>query len=207
MELGTIHPPRHGWAEACVPLPTRLEAQTLELHLHTPAYNPRLDSPRLDSRNLGVAVAEAWLQHGPRSLDAATGLRLDRPASHADTPSTATWQLIGATGTVTATPGTVLPLTLWWRGAQPPPADTFTFLHLRDSQGTTIADYNAPLAGGQFPQPWVAGEPLLDPAALALPADLAPGRYRLVGGAFDPATGAVLVQADLGEVVASAGDR
>ncbi len=203
VELGTIHPPRYGWAETCVPLPTRLSAETLELHLHTPAYNPRLDSPRLDSRNLGVAVAEAWLTSEPLSLDAATGLRLDRLVAHADAPSTAAWQLIGATGTFTATPGAVLPLTLWWRGAQPPSVDTFTFLHLRNRQGTTIADYNAPLAGGQFPQPWVAGEPLLDQTALTLPADLAPGRYRLVGGAFDPTTGAVLVQADLGEVEAS----
>ena len=204
MELATLHPPRQGWARLCAPLTTLTPATNgIELHLNVAAYNPRAHSVSRDSRNLGVAVTEAWLTSGPLSLDAATGLRLDRLVSHADAPSTAALQLIGATGTFSATPGAVLPLTLWWRGAQPPPADTFTFLHLRDSQGMTIADYNAPLAGGQFPQLWITGEPLLDQTALALPADLAPGRYRLVGGAFDLATGAVLVQADLGEVEAS----
>jgi hypothetical protein len=77
----------------------------------------------------------------------------------------------------------------------------FTFLHLLDATGRKVADYNAPLAGDQRPQPWVAAEPLIDQAALALPADLPPGRYRLIGGAFDPSSGARLAEADLGIVV------
>ncbi len=203
IELATLHPPRQGWARLCAPLTTLTPTDGLELHLNVAAYNPRAHGAHRDTRNLGVAVTEAWLQANPLMLDTATGLLLDRLVPEADSQPTTTLHLIGVTGTFTATPGAVLPLTLWWRGAQPPPADTFTFLHLRNSQGTTIAAYNAPLAGGQFPHPWVAGEPLLDQAALALPADLAPGRYRLVGGAFDPTTGTVFVQADLGEVEAS----
>jgi len=39
---------------------------------------------------------------------------------------------------------------------------------------------------------------------LPLAADLAPGTYRLVGGAFDPTTGAVLTRVDLGEVAITA---
>ena len=64
-----------------------------------------------------------------------------------------------------------------------------------------MAGYNAPLAGDQRPRPWAVAEPLLDQAALALPANLAPGQYRLVGGAFDLASGARLAQADLGTFV------
>ena len=98
-------------------------------------------------------------------------------------------------------PGANVPITLWWRAAQPPPSGIFTFLHLLNATGQKVAEYNAPLAGDQRPRPWVAAEPLLDQAALLLPADLAPGRYQLIGGAFDPASGARLAQANLGTLV------
>jgi hypothetical protein len=104
-------------------------------------------------------------------------------------------------GRLQARAGTSLPLTLWWRSPAPPPTGAFTFLHLLDGAGATVAAYNAPTAGGQFPAPWRATEPLADQAAIPLPEGLAAGSYRLMAGAFDPASGEVWTRADLGEVV------
>jgi hypothetical protein len=110
-------------------------------------------------------------------------------------------RLLGISGLARGKPGANVPIALWWRAAQAPPQGVFTFLHLLDAAGQKVAEYNAPLAGDQRPRPWIAAEPLLDQAALALPANLAPGQYRLIGGAFDLASGARLTQAELGTFV------
>jgi hypothetical protein len=161
-------------------------------------YNPFTHGQR-DARDLGLALQQVALRSGSLSLDPASGILLDQVASGVE-PADAL-QLIGMNGVAQSQPGRNVPITLWWRGAQPPPAGVFTFLHLLDASGQTVAVYSAPLAGDQRPSPWVASEPLLDPAAIPLPATLAPGRYHLIGGAFDPTSGARLAQADLGELV------
>lgn len=197
----TLQPPRNGWSWLCAALPAdRRPQQPLLVSLRATAYNPYLRDDGVDPRDLGVALAEAVLRDGPLALDPATGLLLDRAApSDATTQLTprSSLQLLGLSGDPRGTPGALVPLTLWWRGSQPP-AGAFSFVHLRDPADAVLASYNAPLAGGQLPQPWSAGEPLADNVALPLPADLVPGSYRLVAGAFDPATGAVLQSADLG---------
>src|SRR6266511_2826904 len=199
--LGQLHPPRNGWAWLCIALPSQLRGTQnapIEIDLQVPSYNPLMYGQR-DARDLGVALQQIVLRSGSLNLDPATGLLLDQIASGGE-PAT-TLQLIGMSGAARGQPGTSVPITLWWRGAQPPPAGAFTFLHLLDGSGQTVAMYNAPLAGDQRPSPWVADEPLLDPVAISLPATLAPGRYRVVGGAFDPANGTRLAQADLGELI------
>lgn len=192
--LGTLLPPRNGWGWFCAPAPAG--DGELELAIESTVYNPFLYGER-DARDLGVALQAAELRAGPLTIDAASGLLLDRPAAAQPAPD---FQLLGLEGAPRGQPGTVVPLALWWRGAQPP-AGVFTFLHLRDAAGQTLAAYNAPLAGDVRPDPWSATEPLLDQVGLPLPADLPPGTYRLVGGAFNPADGAQLAQADLGEIV------
>jgi 4-amino-4-deoxy-L-arabinose transferase-like glycosyltransferase len=194
--LGSIQLPRQGWTWGCVPAPRRDPGQPFELRLEAPSYNPYLYEQGSDTRELGVAVSAIELRSGALERDAATGLLLDRPAASAE----GALRLMGATGNLGARPGDLLPLTLWWRADQPPPAGAFTFLHLLDAGGATVAAYNAPLAAGQLPAPWVAAEPLADQTALPLPATLAPGTYRLEAGAFDPVSGAVLARADLGQV-------
>jgi hypothetical protein len=201
VELGQLHPPRQGWAWLCARLPAAAGSSTprVELNLRTSIYNPLVSGHATDARDLGLAVAEVRLRDGPLALDSASGLLLDQlaGASEQDQPL----RLIGMSGDARGKPGTNVPISLWWRDEQAPPSGTFTFLHLLDAAGTKVADYNAPLAGDKRPQPWVAAEPLLDQAALALPAQLAPGRYRLIGGAFDPASGARLAEAELGVLI------
>jgi tetratricopeptide (TPR) repeat protein len=195
--LGTIQLPRQGWAWGCVPAPQRAPGQPFELRLRAPAFNPYLYRQGSDTRQLGVAVAAIELRAGVLERDPATGLLLDRPAAAVE----GELRLIGASGALAERAGALLPLTLWWRGDKPPPAGAFTFLHLLDAGGATVAAYNAPLAAGQLPDPWVPAEPLVDQTALPLPAELPPGSYRLRAGVFDPTSGAVLATAELGEVV------
>lgn len=198
--LGRLLPPRSGWGWFCAPL-TLPGDGLLELRIDTGVFNP-LTLGQTDARDLGVAVAAAELRAGPLALDAATGLLFDRPIV-GGVPAPA-FQLIGVDGAARGKPGATVPLTLWWRGAQPP-AGAFTFVHVRDAGGQRRAAYNAPLAGERRPDPWSASEPLLDLVGIALPADLPPGTYRLVGGAFNPADGAQITQADLGEFVVEPG--
>lgn len=199
VRLGTIYPPRQGWTWGCVPAPGDSDGQPLEIQLRTEAFNPHVYSGNRDTRNLGVVVDHVALRDGPLPVDPATGLLFDhRPAA---APGDAALTLLGLNGALAGQPGDTLALTLWWRGSAPPPAGAYTFLHLLDTAGNKVAEYNAPLAGGQLPAPWVASEPLDDHVALPLPADLAPGTYHLVAGAFDPASSAVLARADLGAVV------
>lgn len=196
-----LQPPRNGWSWLCVPLSdSRPAAAPLTVDLRAAAYNPYLRDDGVDPRDLGVAIAAVELRDDVAARDPETGLLLDRravPSANSQQAVNAP-QLLGLSGATRGTPGTVVPLTLWWRAAEPPPAGSFTFVHLLSPTGDVLASYNAPLAAGQVPTPWSAAEPLADPAALPLPADLAPGSYQLVAGAFDPGSGAQHHRADLG---------
>ena len=152
-----------------------------------------------DARDLGLAISDAALRTGPLALDPESGLLLDYAAA-APEPAEGL-RLLGISGVARGKPGAHVPITLWWRAAQAPSPGVFTFIHLLDAAGKKVAEYNAPLAGDQRPRPWLAAEPLLDQAALVLPANLMPGQYRLIGGAFDPASGIRLAQAELGTFV------
>jgi hypothetical protein len=200
--LAPILPPRQGWAWLCTPLPPQADgapSSQVELDLRAPSYNPFAAGQSNDARDLGVAISNIELRDGPLELDAESGLLLNH-ATGGPEPNQALW-LLGTSGEARGKPGASVPLTLWWRANEPPPQGIFTFVHLLDAAGQKVADYNAPLAGDQRPRPWVAAEPLSDQAALTLPANLAPGQYHLVGGAFDPASGARLAEADLGTFV------
>jgi hypothetical protein len=200
--LRSIRPPRQGWAWLCAPLPApadAAQANQIGLDLRTPTYNPFAAGLGNDARDLGLAISDVELRDGPLALDPESGLLLDYMVA---TPKPVEGlRLLGISGLARGKPGVNVPIRLWWRAAQAPPQGVFTFLHLLDAAGQTVADYNAPLAGDQRPRPWVAAEPLLDPVALALPANLAPGQYRLIGGAFDLASGARLAQAELGTFI------
>jgi hypothetical protein len=200
--LAPIRPPRQGWAWLCALLPAPIgaaQARQVELDIRAPIYNPFVAGLSNDARDLGLAISDAELRGGPLALDPESGLLLDYAAA-APEPSEGL-RLLGISGLARGKPGASVPITLWWRATQAPPQGIFTFLHLLDAAGQKVAEYNAPLAGDQRPHPWVMAEPLLDQAALVLPANLAPGQYRLIGGAFDLASGARLAQADLGTFV------
>src|SRR5262249_24322913 len=149
--------------------------------------------------DVGGASCRGERRNAAGAREGGGGLLLDRMPAGPE-PSEGR-RLLGMSGMARGKPGTNVPITLWWRAEQPPPQGVFTFLHLLDAAGQKVADYNAPLAGDRRPRPWVAAEPLSDQAALALPAHLATGQYRLIAGAFDLASGARLAEVDLGAFV------
>ncbi|MCC7361604.1 MAG: glycosyltransferase family 39 protein [Anaerolineales bacterium] len=90
-----------------------------------------------------------------------------------------------------------LSLTLYWHldAAVPPPAVAYTvFLHLTNDQDLLVAEpADSPPVSGDWPTTaWLPGTTITDTHRLALPPDLAPGRYDLRLGLYDAATGARL---------------
>jgi hypothetical protein len=84
---------------------------------------------------------------------------------------------------------------MYWQAAGPAPKDYNVFLHLRDATGKTVAMGDAQPTW-YTPRPattWtVASDGLAgvtDAHSIAVPADLAPGRYDLVVGWYDWQTG------------------
>ena len=79
-----------------------------------------------------------------------------------------------------------LTVTLYWQALANMPVDYSVFVHLVDSQGQLVAQHDGQ-PWRQVPNPtssWQPGERLLDSHTLTLPADLAPGAYRLQVGAY-----------------------
>jgi hypothetical protein len=89
-----------------------------------------------------------------------------------------------------AQPGGSLPVTLYWEAAAPPTHDYQMFLHLcRDCTLPPLAsDDDSPPLHGYAPAglttTWVVGDPVHDERAVALPANLQPGRYTLLLGVY-----------------------
>ena len=80
-----------------------------------------------------------------------------------------------------------LRLTMHWLAEKKPAADYTVFVQLlRD--GKLVAQYDGQPRDGKYPtSTWDAGEVVVDTAALVLPAQLAPGEYRLITGMYTPA--------------------
>lgn len=83
-------------------------------------------------------------------------------------------------------PGTAVPLTLYWEVEAPVDRDWTTFIHLLDDQGERVAQVDrVPLEPFYPPLDWEPGHVLADQYEVPIPADLPPGRYRLVFGWYD----------------------
>lgn len=91
---------------------------------------------------------------------------------------------------LTVSPAETLPVESKWRAIQPPGADYNIFIQLLDeTTGLPVAQNDGPPGGGYAPTSgWSPGRTITDRRALALPPD-GEGRYRLIGGMHDPATG------------------
>lgn len=80
-------------------------------------------------------------------------------------------------------------LNLYWQPLQRMDEDYTLFVHLRDAQGRTVAQRDAPLRAYDYPTShWAPGEFVVDLADLPLPDALAPGVYQLVVGVYLPQT-------------------
>lgn len=76
-------------------------------------------------------------------------------------------------------------LTLFWQAITQPQTDYSVFIHLRNAQNATVAQWDRqPLEGAYPTRLWQPAETLADPLTLSLPADLPPGDYRLAIGLY-----------------------
>ena len=98
-------------------------------------------------------------------------------------------ELVGADLPTTAAPGGELPVGLVWRAGTLSAAPLAVTVQLLDAAGRPVAQHDGAPAGGARPTTgWLPGEYVTDLHRLTLPADLAPGRYRLIAALYDPAT-------------------
>jgi hypothetical protein len=82
-----------------------------------------------------------------------------------------------------------LQLTLFWTALASMDTDYTIFAHLRDTNGVTVAQWDGlPLDGAYPTSQWRAGEIIVTPVKIALPASLPPGQYRLYVGLYQLAT-------------------
>lgn len=118
-----------------------------------------------------------------------------RPATPGDAVFGGNLRLLGFTlkATTPAGPGVYraggnLPVSLFWDMDVPPPADYSMFLHLcQDCESPPAAGDDGPPLEGYLPtSTWLPGSPARDDRAIALPADLPPGRYTLLLGVYRP---------------------
>jgi hypothetical protein len=84
---------------------------------------------------------------------------------------------------VTIAPGENVPLTLFWQLTRPVKTDYTVLLHLIGPDGQLAAQGDHPPAVPTTR--WRPDATLVDPYSLALPDDLASGKYRLVAGLYD----------------------
>lgn len=87
-------------------------------------------------------------------------------------------------------PGTDLALALRWEVTGTTKTPYRVFVHLTDPRGSMVAQVDREPLDRRFPTSfWEPGEEIRDPVSLRLPAEVAPGRYRLLIGLYDPETG------------------
>ena len=93
---------------------------------------------------------------------------------------------------IATSPASALALTLYWQAEGASDVPYAVSVQLLDESGALRAQHDQQPGGGAFPTTgWVQGEVLADTYRLVLPADLAPGRYRLIVRMYDPTTFAV----------------
>jgi len=95
--------------------------------------------------------------------------------------------------TIASASASTLALTLHWQAEGASDVPYAVSVQLLDENGVLRAQHDQQPGGGAFATTgWVQDEVLADAYRLELPADLAPGRYRLIVRMYDPATLAVL---------------
>ncbi len=99
---------------------------------------------------------------------------------------------------ISVEPGTTLPIWMAW-AAERPLEQRITFtLHLVDGSGKLVTQIDQEMGQGRFPitlwHDWLQSPVVADEFDLPIPSDLPPGRYRLLVGAYDSETVALLAQ-------------
>ena len=97
-------------------------------------------------------------------------------------------RLTGADVPATVKRGDDLTWTLRWQATAPVSFDYTAFVHLLDDAGNKVAqlDWQPHDTAGLLPATaWPVRRPVVDTQTLAVPADLPPGTYRLIGGLYN----------------------
>jgi hypothetical protein len=82
-----------------------------------------------------------------------------------------------------------LKFVFYWQAMAPPAADYTVFVHVRDASGQAVAQKDRPPVEGAYPTGlWDAGEIIKDELEVPL-GPLPPGRYQVVTGLYNAATG------------------
>jgi hypothetical protein len=82
-------------------------------------------------------------------------------------------------------PGGVLQVSVDWRAITSLHGSYASYVHLVDDSGKLLAGRDEPATGtGQPTTAWAVEKPIVDNLRLPLPADMPPGRYRLVVGMY-----------------------
>lgn len=86
--------------------------------------------------------------------------------------------------------GETLPVTLYWQLGETPAVNYKLFLHLaKEDDSGVVAQVDVEPFGGFTPMTrWESGEVVLDTVPFPLDAAVAPGRYRLLAGLYNPET-------------------
>jgi hypothetical protein len=88
--------------------------------------------------------------------------------------------------------GDTLRVSLYWQVPQPLQQSYASFLHVLDDKGESVAARDNPETGAGRPTTtWEPGKTITDTTAIPLPAEAAPGRYRLVTGMYRVQSGAL----------------
>jgi hypothetical protein len=86
-----------------------------------------------------------------------------------------------------------LDLVFYWKAVTQPPADYTVFVHIRDEADETVAQKDSPPVGGIYPTSlWDSGEIVQDEISVPF-TELEPGKYEIVVGMYDFASGQRLV--------------
>ncbi len=87
-------------------------------------------------------------------------------------------------------PGGALTTTLYWHAKHAPLDNYVVFVQLLDANNQLAAQHDSqPGNNTLITSAWAKGEYVLDTHRLSLPADLPPGKYRLIVGMYRPETG------------------
>ncbi|HMQ55539.1 MAG TPA: hypothetical protein PKD98_25890, partial [Anaerolineae bacterium] len=180
LTLALLNPAAEG-VESQLTLPP-LELETRARTFEPPPIPHRLDTVFGDPALLTLLGYEAAVEINDQSLALA-----GEPLSLAQLASASTAQLL---------------VSLYWQPQAEIETDYTVFVQLLDPAGQVAAQVDLPpLAGAAPTTTWLPGEVLTDPYRLPLPADLAPGPYRLITGLYEPATGRRLPLAGGGNAV------
>jgi uncharacterized membrane protein len=112
-------------------------------------------------------------------------------------------KLVGARLPQTVSQRETLSLSLFWQAAHGVQSDYVAFVHVLDAMGNPVFQDDAVPGQGMRPVPgWLPGEVVEDRHELTVPADAAPGVYRVVVGLYDVKDGKRLpVQPSAGDAV------